>query len=200
MKAIRISIIAGALLATSGIAMAQPGSGRGQGAEMTRDQAVARAEQRFARLDVNRDGRLTVEEARQGNPARAGRREARTEQRQARRAERRAQRQAGRANGQGFARIDTNRDGQISQEEFAARRAARAERRAQRGQRAGQRGQGGMARLFGQDGVITLDEYRAQALQRFERLDANRDGRVTVAERREVREQRRSRRQARPQG
>lgn len=199
MKTIKFSLIAGALIATTGVALAQPAPGaRGQ-AEVTRDQAVQRAEQRFARLDANRDGRLTVEEARQN-----------LQTRMARRAERRTARRAGRGGeraGQAFERFDANRDGQISREEFQQRRAQRAERVGQRGVR-GMRGQRGGPRLaqrmFGDDGVITLDEFRSRAIQRFDRLDANRDGRVTVAERREMRqrlrEERRSRRQSRSQG
>jgi hypothetical protein len=196
MKAIKFSLIAGALLAATGAA-AQPAQigaqgRRGPAAEVTRDQAVARAEQRFARLDANRDGRVTAEEARQA--VQAG-----MQQRQQRRAERQGQRQ-----GQAFDRLDTDRNGSISREEFAQRRALRDEP-GQRGGRGGMRGMGlggermGQ-RMFGEDGMITRDEFRARALQRFERLDANRDGRVTLAERREVRqrlrEERRGRRQA----
>jgi Ca2+-binding EF-hand superfamily protein len=205
MKAIKFSLIAGALLAATGAAAAQPAQTgaqgrRGPAAEVTRDQAIARAEQRFARLDANRDGRLTAEEARQAM-------QAGMQQRQQRRAERRTQRQAqgqgqGQGQGQAFERLDTDRNGSISREEFAQRRALRGER----GGRGGMRGMGGRGgermgqRMFGEDGMITRDEFRARALQRFERLDANRDGRVTVAERREVRqrlrEERRGRRQA----
>ena len=246
MKAIKFTLLAGALLATTGIAAAQPGAGGRGAAEVTRDQAVARADQRFARLDANQDGRLTVEEARQGNQARSARREARRADRQAQRqgqgqrhnrrfdridtnrdgqisreelAQRRAQRGArqgqaqrpGGGQGQGMLRLDTNNDGQISREEFAQRRALRGERRGQSAERGAQRAErraqraerraGRQAeRMFGQDGVITREEFRARALQRFERLDANHDGRVTMAERREVRQrlraERRSRRQA----
>lgn len=188
MKAIKFSIIAGALLVTAGAASAQPGErGRGPAAEVTRDQAAALAEQRFQRLDADRDGRVTQEELRQQVQARMANRQ-----------ERRAQRQ-----GQLFERLDTNRDGQLSREEFAQRRALRGERGGHggRGGLAGRRGGGErmMARMLGEDGVLTLDEFRARALQRFERLDANRDGRVTVAERREIRQQLRQERRARRQ-
>ncbi len=190
MKATRIILLAGALLATSGVAAAQPADGprRGPAADVTRDQAVARADQRFQRLDTNRDGRVTQEEAR-------ALRQARMTQRQERRAERQ---------GRMFDRLDTNRDGQISRDEFNQRREVRAERRGQRGMRGmrgrgGQHGARGAARLFGEDGVITAEEFRSRALQRFDRLDANRDGTITVAERRDVRQRMREERRARRQ-
>jgi hypothetical protein len=64
----------------------------------------------------------------------------------------------------------------------------RAQRQANRGERRGQ---------FANSGTVTLAEFRARALQRFERLDTNRDGRVTVAERREVRQKLRQERRGR---
>jgi Ca2+-binding EF-hand superfamily protein len=171
-----------ALFVLSGTALAQqPAPGGERPTSVTRDQAVAKAEERFAALDGNRDGRVTVEEAQQA--------------RQARRAERQ---------GQMFDRLDANRDGQISREEFGQRLAMRAERRGERGMRRGMRG--GMngagaerraMRMFGEDGAITREEFRQRALQRFERLDANRDGTVTVEERRAAREQMRGERRAR---
>ena len=185
MKIIKISLLAGALVAIAGTAAAQPqGPGRGPAAEVTRDQAIASADARFQRMDANRDGRVTTDELQQLR-----------QNRTAQRGERRAERQ-----GQAFERIDANRDGQISREEFAQRRAMRAERQAQRGDREmrgmrgprggqGQRAMRGMGgRMLGQDGVITIAEFRQQALQRFERMDANRDGRISVDERRSLRE------------
>jgi Ca2+-binding EF-hand superfamily protein len=167
-----------ALFVLSGTALAQqPAPGGERPASVTRDQAVAKAEERFAALDGNRDGRVTVDEAQQA--------------RQARRAERQ---------GQMFDRLDANRDGQISREEFGQRLAMRAERRGERGMRRGMRGMGAerrAMRMFGEDGAITREEFRQRALQRFERLDANRDGTVTVEERRAAREQMRGERRAR---
>jgi len=179
-KTITLSLVAGALLASTGVAVAQNGqeARRAPAAEVTRDQALARADERFARLDVNRDGRVTADEARQARQAL------------------RTQRQ-----GQRFDRLDTNRDGQLSREEFGqrqAQRAERGERRGMRGHRGGRRG-GEMrgARMFGADGVVTREEFRAQALQRFERLDTNRDGTITAAERQESRARFRAERQGR---
>ena len=66
--------------------------------------------------------------------------------------------------------------------------------------RGGPRGEGRAARLFGADGVVTREEFRAQALQRFERLDTNRDGTMTAAERQEARQRFRAERQNRRGG
>ncbi|HEY0326023.1 MAG TPA: EF-hand domain-containing protein [Allosphingosinicella sp.] len=183
-KTITLSLVGAALLATTGVAAAQGGQDarRGPVAEVTRDQALARADQRFARLDVNRDGSVTADEARQA--------------RQARRAERQ---------GQMFDRLDANHDGAISREEFGQRQAMRGERRGGRGmmrgmRRGGPRGEARAARMFGGDGVVTREEFRARALQRFERLDTNRDGTITAAERQEARQRLRTERQNRRGG
>ena len=51
-------------------------------------------------------------------------------------------------------------------------------------------------RMFGEQGFVTAEQFRERALARFDRADANRDGTLTAAERREAREQRRERRQS----
>ena len=192
MKAMKSILIGGgALLALAGVAQAQGNAAPARGAEMTRQQAVERADQMFGRFDANNDGQVTQDEARQSVAARSAERQ-----------QRRAARQ-----GQAFERLDANRDGQLSREEFEQRRAMRTERREARGQRgAGRRGGGGgmgmgmrgaqAAQLFGSDGVITRDEFRQQAVQRFDATDANRDGTVTRDERRAARQQGRHRAQA----
>jgi hypothetical protein len=48
-------------------------------------------------------------------------------------------------------------------------------------------------RMFGEQGYITLEQMRDRALQRFDRMDANHDGTVTVEERRQARAQMRER-------
>lgn len=159
MKAITPLLAGAALLAVAGSALAQQPGQRGPAADLTRDQAVARADQHFQRMDANRDGRVTVQEAQQA--------------RQAFRAERQ---------GRLFDRLDANRDGSLSRAEFSARGQRRG------GGRGPQHGERRVQRMFGADGVVTREEFRARALQRFERLDANRDGTVTMAERREVRQ------------
>ncbi len=193
----KISLAAGAaLLAIAGTALAQPGDGprRDRNADTTRQQVIDRVDQRFAALDANRDGRVTPEEMRQHG-----------EQRRAERSER------------AFGRLDANNDGNISRAEWDQARAQRAQRmsdrRAQAGQgeRAGRpqgmrgmRGLRGMraahgARMFGEQGYITQEQMRERALARFDRLDLNRDGTVTAAERQQAREQMRDRARERMQ-
>jgi Ca2+-binding EF-hand superfamily protein len=185
------TILAGtALLASAGAVLAQPAEGQrpDRNADVTRQQVAERADQRFARLDLNNDGRATREEAQQAA--------------QQRRAER-----AGRM----FERLDANRDGSISRAEFDQARSARAERREQRAGRRGDRGpgagmhgmrgmrhgghgmRGGGERLFGEQGFVTREQMRERALARFDRLDANRDGTLTAAERQQARQQMRER-------
>jgi hypothetical protein len=112
-----------------------------------------------------------------------------------------------------FERLDVNRDGSISRAEFDQARSHRQEHRAERradrgpgaGMRGGRRGGPGMRgmrgergqRLFGEQGFVTREQMRERALARFDRLDANRDGTLTAAERRQGREQRRERMQER---
>ena len=102
--------------------------------------------------------------------------------------------------GAAFDRLDANRDNMISRQEFDAGRAMRAERRAERGamrgQRMGMRGHGGMLRRADadRDGRVSLAEAQNAALQRFDRVDLNRDGRITPDERQQMRQQRLQRR------
>ncbi|WP_165357185.1 EF-hand domain-containing protein [Sphingosinicella sp. CPCC 101087] len=164
-----------ALIAVTGAAVAQNAAQPriDRNADVTRQQVIERADQRFARLDVNNDGRATPEEARQAH-----------EQRRGERADRM------------FERLDANSDGSISRAEFDQSRAQRAERRAERGERRGMRhgrrgmGEGRGERLFGEQGFVTRDQMRERALARFDRLDANRDGTLTAEERRQGRQQR----------
>ncbi|MEA3015354.1 MAG: hypothetical protein QOI38_76, partial [Sphingomonadales bacterium] len=110
-----------------------------------------------------------------------------------------------------FARLDADGNGVISRAEFDAPRGPRAggergERRAQRFHRRGPgsaaRGQrGGMRGGFGAEGFARMDADRdgrlslAEAtrfrLERFDRLDANDDGRISREEIQAVRAQRR---------
>lgn len=183
----KFTILSGsALLALAGGALAQsPGGPDGQrrdrNADVTRAQVIERTDQMFARLDANDDGRFTPEEA-----------QAHREQRRQQRAELM------------FDRLDLDRNGSITREEA---RQAHAQHRAERGERgpggrgmrhrgprhagAGVRGQ----RLFGEQGFVTAEQFRARALARFDRADADRNGVVTAAERQAAREQRRERRE-----
>ena len=177
-KAFLIGAAAAALLAVPASAQQD-----GPAPAFDRAQIEARIAERFQRVDADRDGFVTREEA---EGARAGVRA----QRQERRGERREAL---------FARLDADRNGVISREEFerpqaranGERRAERGERRAERGERRGQRfahrrarmgggfGGEGFARLDSNgDGRVSLAEAIAARLQRFDRVDSNRDGRI----------------------
>jgi Ca2+-binding EF-hand superfamily protein len=178
----KFAILAGAAaVATAAVALAQPAAGprADRNADMTRQQVIERVDQRFARLDLDNDGRATAEEARQA-----------AQQRRAQRAERM------------FDRLDADNDGSISRAEFdqarSQRQAHRAERRGEPGlgrRRGGRHGAAGMRamRMFGEQGFVTRDQMRERALARFDRLDANSDGTVSAVERRQAREQLRQR-------
>lgn len=77
-----------------------------------------------------------------------------------------------------FQRFDANHDGTVTRQE--AQQAA-----AQFG--AGDRAQRMIDRVFGDAQALTLQQFEAQALARFDRDDANHDGVVTAAERQQAR-------------
>jgi Ca2+-binding EF-hand superfamily protein len=164
-------------------ALAQPAQDGARARQpVTRAMIETRVRERFARVDANRDGFVTQEEAQ------AFRAAARA-QRQGSRAERRGNREGDRE--AMFARLDANRDGMISREEFSQPRAGmeRGERRALRGERRG-RGAGGFGpRAFTRldtdgDSRISLAEATQGRLRAFEQTDGNRDGRISPEERR----------------
>ena len=78
-----------------------------------------------------------------------------------------------------FQRFDLNHDGVVTREE--AQQAA-----AQFGA-GGERVQRMIDRFFGSAQSVTLQQFEAQQLARFDRDDANHDGVVTVAERQQAR-------------
>ena len=183
-----------ALLGLAGSAHAQ---GQRRAVDVTRADVIQRSDAAFARLDANRDGRFTREEA------------------QARGQERREQMRT-----RMFERLDTDNSGQISREEFAQARRGRGMRGPggpgamaeggpqgmgprgpgmRRGRHHGPRMRMG-ARMFGEAGFVTAAQFRARALARFDRADANRDGTLTVDERRAARAQRRHGRMGPPPG
>ncbi|MGZ9113709.1 MAG: GA-like domain-containing protein [Brevundimonas sp.] len=184
----KMTLMAGALAALTlaaagGVAMAQQTSPqqapRALRADADADGRISQAEfvsqrvQRLTTADANRDGSVAPEEMR-----------AIAQARMARRADAR------------FQRLDANSDGAISRAEFDSPRAARAEAgpqrarpaRMHRGARMAHRGQRMAAR-----GPVSIAEAQGKAEQAFVRLDADRDGFITVAERQAVREQRRER-------
>jgi hypothetical protein len=172
-----LTLLSGAaMLAVAGIALAQGGPGPdrpdrpGPDADVTRQQAIARTDQMFARVDANHDGRVTPDEAR----AMAEHRRGDMQQHM-------------------FDRIDANHDGNISRDEFAQAHAMHdgpgpdGGHGMHMGPPPGGPGgpDGGMhgARMFGDQGSVTLEQMRARALERFDRADANHDGTLTAAER-----------------
>lgn len=170
------------IIAMAGVALAQPpmGARPERNADMTRQQVIERIDTRFQALDADRDGRFTPEESRAANEARRTQRADRL-----------------------FERLDTNRDGSITRAEMAEARPMRRGRTGARmqGPRRGGGGDGaGMAnRRFGEQGFITRDQMRERALTRFDRIDADRNGTVTSAERQAAREARREQRRERRQ-
>ena len=174
---ITLVLATGSLLA-GGAALAQPAD-RAERGPMTRDAVIERTDAAFARMDTNNDG--VVDQA----------------DRQARMAER-------------FSRMDGDGNGAISQAEFMAaheqmrenrseRREARAERGGGKMMRRGGRGhRGGMLQAAdaNNDGRLTQAEVRTAALARFDRVDTDGDGTITVEERRAAHQARRAARRS----
>ena len=80
-----------------------------------------------------------------------------------------------------FQRFDLNRDGVVTRQE--------AEQAAQNFGVGGERVQRMIDRTFGAAQSLTLQQFEAQALARFDRDDFNHDGVVTAAERQQIRAQ-----------
>ncbi len=89
-----------------------------------------------------------------------------------------------------FQMLDANHDGNVTREEAEAA-AARfaASHGSDSGPRAGGRLQRIIDEMFGTSQSLTLQQFEAQALARFDALDLNHDGVVTAAERQQAREQ-----------
>ena len=186
--------VAALAVLAAGSTLAQQTQVRGARADADNDGRVSRAEfvdARIARLtaiDANRDGSVSAEERQSGMDTR------------------RNQRVSAR-----FETLDKNGDGQISREEFTAPREARAGRadhnRMRHGGHRGHRGPGAERGPNAEArGPISIADARTRATSRFDRIDANRDGFITVEERRaahqamrEQRGERRAERMARRQ-
>lgn len=173
MKTLLLGLSAAALT-IGGCAQAQPAQKPGHDPQRTetRAEAQARATEMFARLDVNKDGKLDKAD-----------RDLRHQQMREKM----------------FARLDTNGDGSISKAEFMADRGPEGRGPGKmhgkgRGHFGGHRF--GAGRL-GEDKVMTQSEFVAKALQRFDAQDTNHDGTVTPEERRAARKAHMEERKAR---
>ena len=211
-------VLAGAAVAqTSAPQAAQPGVAAPNAAPMarvdrehTRDEVVAKVRTHFAQLDTNRDGFLTQAEADAG-------RAMIKERIRTKRGERRADGAQRRDPAVAFDRLDANKDGAISRDEFSRAREERIERRIVR--KDGQAAAGapgatppapgmphhgmrthrmGGAMIGGhmfamadanKDNRVSLQEATDAAVRHFDMADANRDGRITREERRTIRRQ-----------
>ena len=192
-------LAATAALAQTPVAPTPPTAHPMQDRVMTRAEVVAMVRDHFGRMDADRNGAITTAELEQMRSKFAG--------------DGRVHRFEHRLDGPrrdptaAFDRLDSNKDGSISRDEFAQAREERIERRVERREKikeaAPKDGKqvrrfvrhhgGGLGGLGGRmivmadtnkDGQITLAEAETMALQHFDQLDANRDGQVTREERR----------------
>lgn len=192
-----ISVLAALIAAQPAAAAPPPPASRplvARGAVQTRAEVGAQVQTLFARLDVNRDGFVTRDEARGGRaalrPDRADRRN--------RRADVRGPERGSQGRMATFDRLDTDRNGVLSRDEFARGSEFRADRRSARlegkGELRGGRGAMNLAgRMFdladaNRDGRVSIQEATAAAYQRFDTADLNRDGQLTREERRQSRQ------------
>lgn len=166
MKKFVIGASAVALLAGSAWAIADKDH-KGMRAPQTRAQVEAKVKEHFAKIDANKDGAITKEEA------------------DAFKTERR-----GEMRDKMFAALDADKNGQISRQEFDAHHGDGKGRGhhmgGMRGHRGGMMMHGGLfARADANgDGKVTLAEATGKALERFDAADTNKDGTVTPEERR----------------
>lgn len=170
---------------------------------MTRAEVVAMVREHFGRFDTDKDGAISKEEVAAGYARLAGKHKLLED------GGPHAMRMEG-VHGDpnvAFDRLDANKDGSISREEFAKAREERIERRivireemkegdqgAKDGKQARQvmrmhrmGGFGGRMIVMAdtdKDGRITLAEAETLALQHFDQMDSNKDGQVTPEERR----------------
>ena len=179
----------------------------------TRDEVVKHVREMFVKLDTNKDGFVTREEAAATHKAMAGKFRHRFVER------------VGRAEGPTrdrgatFNRLDTNKDGVITRDEFVSAQPQVRERRvivmrkgegpiqvdgaaghpsikAVRVHALGMRMHGKMFERAdaNRDGRVSLQEMTDAALQHFDSADANRDGKLTPEERMHMRQQRKAQR------
>lgn len=132
--------------------------------DLTKAEFVAKHGEMFAKMDSNKDGKLD---------------------------------QADRAahHGEMFAKLDTDKNGSISRSEFDAAHQARGGEgmKRERGERGGK-----MAKMMlrradaNKDGAVSRDEFMVGATAHFDMMDANKDGKLTKAERQAAHQKMRS--------
>jgi Ca2+-binding EF-hand superfamily protein len=179
----------------------------------TRDDAVAHVREMFGKLDTNRDGYITKQEAEADHPAMAGEMHEKFAKRMADGDLPQPDR------GAMFDRLDTNKDGSITRQEFMAAKTQFKERRVivmRDGDGPGEgdgpveidgapgephvrimrmHGMGGMhGRMFemadaNHDGRVSLQEMTNAAVRHFDAADANHDGTLTPEERMQMHHQ-----------
>lgn len=164
---------------------------------MTRAEVVQMVREHFGKMDADRNGVITTAEMEQMRTKVAG-------DMKMRHFEHRLDGPRRDPNA-AFDRLDANRDGSISRDEFTQAREERIERRVERREKVkegapkdGQdmrrfvmrrHGGGFGGRMIvmadsNRDGQITLAEAETMALQHFDQMDANKDGQMTREERR----------------
>ena len=179
---------------------------------VTKAEMLARADARFDRMDTNKDGQLDANERKAGaEAARAARAERKGGEMAdfMPGGGRRGGMMGARMEGRMLARIDTNGDGMISKAENRAAVEARFARmdangdgtieasergkgmgKWKRGGRRGARAEAGSAAPMARgmradangDGVITRAEFDAEAAARFDRMDADKEGKIDKSE------------------
>lgn len=174
---------------------------------MSRAEVVEMVREHFGKMDADKNGSVTQQEAMDGRMKMGMRMEKKHPG---------GVRQGGNAMGMhhdadpaaAFDRLDSNKDGSISREEFSAAHQQRVEHRIEMREKmkeGGMSSSGGkemrrhVRRMHGAggfgsrmivmadtngDGQITLAEAEALALQHFDQMDSNHDGQVTPEERR----------------
>ena len=155
-------ILAGvAALTLAGTASAQQ-LPQAAGGDISRAAAIADAERRFASMDLDGSGKLEAAEIQKASEQRRAERRQRMEKRLA----------------------------QMSAEDRARFEQRRAQRGGDDGAGRGGRGREPAARRGSHAAPTTLAQFRAQAEQRFDRLDLDHNGVITAAEQAQLRTQR----------
>jgi Ca2+-binding EF-hand superfamily protein len=179
-KTILATLLGATLLGGTAYATVQQAPGRGDpmmkadtnsDGILTRQEVLAAADARFAKMDADKNGQISREEQRAGKPHRVGMHKPRV----ADDAKRTAFRQ------KMLERFDTDKDGKLSDTE---RQAARQQRQAKHPEGRGS-GTRAMARHFDAngDGLVSLAEMRTTVTAHFDRVDANHNGSIDKAER-----------------